>query len=468
MPGKISILKENGETLNSNIVSIFTMPETEKKYIITTENAVDPHGLTVLHVSELVDDTLARIATAEEWDAIKNIMRVIISGNVGSYTYLPVIANARTNGQYSRDISVSDVAAKQLTDAYFANQSSQGGAQPTPVGVPAQNPISANNGVVSAVPPVQNPGVQENVAANPSAPMAPMAQAAVPQGPATMQPSSIFPESSNVSTEDNELIPGIAEIGADQNVNSMSKPVLSPAESALPVNPGPSAQLTAAVEPVMPISITPVMDNTALAQQPQQVGGVAPALQQTGNISSVVAPVAQPSAGPSPVQPVPQAQIVQPAAVVPDVPSVTVNFNSAPSFAPNATLDEVVSGSQELFMESVKNLVQTMTEKIYRDLYEKEALLKEREKVINDREMMVNSQMMTMMNNFNNVAPTIATPTTVSPAQDVNGMAQPMQPVGMNINPMQGVAPQQNPQTMMPMSPLVNNAVISPIAQDNN
>lgn len=66
MPGKISILKENGEVLNSNVVSIFTIPETEKKYIIMTENTVDPHGLTVLHVSEIVDDTLARIATNEE------------------------------------------------------------------------------------------------------------------------------------------------------------------------------------------------------------------------------------------------------------------------------------------------------------------------------------------------------------------------------------------------------------------
>ena len=51
MPEKITIVKESGGNLNSNIVSIFTIPETQKKYIITTENAIDPHGLTVLHVS---------------------------------------------------------------------------------------------------------------------------------------------------------------------------------------------------------------------------------------------------------------------------------------------------------------------------------------------------------------------------------------------------------------------------------
>ena len=82
MPDKISILKESGETINSNVVSVFMIPDTEKKYIITTENAVDPHGLTVLHVSEIVDGSLQKIATDEEWSSIKTIMRAMISGNV--------------------------------------------------------------------------------------------------------------------------------------------------------------------------------------------------------------------------------------------------------------------------------------------------------------------------------------------------------------------------------------------------
>ena len=43
MPEKISIMKDSGETLSYNIVSIFTLPDTGKNYIITTENAVDPH-----------------------------------------------------------------------------------------------------------------------------------------------------------------------------------------------------------------------------------------------------------------------------------------------------------------------------------------------------------------------------------------------------------------------------------------
>lgn len=120
MPEKISLVKESGENISSNIVSIFLIPETGKRYIITTENAVDPHGLTVLHASELQEDKLVKIANDEEWSTIKTIMRAIISGNVGSYQYLPVLDRGKIDGQYSRDISVSATAAKQMADSYAA------------------------------------------------------------------------------------------------------------------------------------------------------------------------------------------------------------------------------------------------------------------------------------------------------------------------------------------------------------
>ena len=112
MPEKISIMRESGETLSSNIVAIFTIPDTEKHYVITTENAVDPHGLTVLHVSENVDGVLKKIATDDEWATIKTIMRSIISGSAGSFKYEPLLTTIKAEAQYSRDISVSASASK--------------------------------------------------------------------------------------------------------------------------------------------------------------------------------------------------------------------------------------------------------------------------------------------------------------------------------------------------------------------
>ena len=66
----------------------------------------------------------------------------------------------------------------------------------------------------------------------------------------------------------------------------------------------------------------------------------------------------------------------------------------------DATLDEVVLASQEMFMEGTRNLIQTIQEKIYRDIYHKEAELKAREEMLNQREKMLNDQMMSMMSNF--------------------------------------------------------------------
>ena len=117
MPEKITILKDGGESINSNIVSIFMIPESGKRYIITTENAVDPHGLTVLHVSEIQGTNLVKIETDEEWSLIKTVMRAIISSSVGSYQYIPSFSQATASGQYSRDISVSEPASKQMIDS---------------------------------------------------------------------------------------------------------------------------------------------------------------------------------------------------------------------------------------------------------------------------------------------------------------------------------------------------------------
>lgn len=118
MPEKITILKESGESVVSNIMSIFVVPESNKQYIITTENAVDPHGLTVLHVSEIRGDKIVKIQTDDEWATIKTIMRSIISGSVSSFKYIPIINNVNAADTYSRDISVSAGAAKTLLESY--------------------------------------------------------------------------------------------------------------------------------------------------------------------------------------------------------------------------------------------------------------------------------------------------------------------------------------------------------------
>ncbi len=174
MSEKISIALESGETISSNIVSVFMIPDSNKKYIVTTENAVDPHGLTVLHVSEIIDDTLSRVATDDEWSTIKTIMRAIISGNVGTYQYLPLVTEVKADSQYSRDISVSSSASKQMMDSYELGlkQLEEDKAQEN-----EENVVNSSSG------------------------------------------SSIFPDESVDANEDNSVVPGIVDVSDEKNTD---------------------------------------------------------------------------------------------------------------------------------------------------------------------------------------------------------------------------------------------------------
>ena len=128
--------------------------------------------------------------------------------------------------------------------------------------------------------------------------------------------------------------------------------------------------------------------------------------------SPVTLPVEEPAvqAAPEPVTFVAQADL---SAVAPvSIPSgqiaqeavananLGIRFDVNPSFAPNASLEEVVLASQQMFMEGVKNLVQTIQEKVYREMDNKEAELKAKEEMLNQREKMLNEQMMTVMSKF--------------------------------------------------------------------
>lgn len=410
MPEKISILKESGEVLTSNIVSVFTIPDTEKRYIITTENAVDPHGLTVLHVSEIVDNTLQKIATDDEWSSIKTIMRAIISGNVGSYKYLPIIEKASANGQYSRDISVSASASKQMIDNYNLGDKGNGGAAPAldaPVAPTPAAPVQTSTifptdgGVVSNDDEVA-PGIAE---LNESVPEAPVTQPVTPE----VQP--VTPE---------PVAPVVAEPVAPQvtptpggQVTVASVAVPQPVTPA-PLEPAPAPVVpTAPVEPVTP-TVAPVVTEepvvsteavvTDISSTPETEVPAAVSMLNTEAALDVaqnvtpepVAPIVPDALGPvtPPAEPA-EVQVAMPTAMVPDAQIVqgvqTPANDTTPSFAPDATLDEVVLGAQQMFMEGVKNLVQTIQEKVYRDLYAKEAELKSREALIEEKEKNLNN-----------------------------------------------------------------------------
>lgn len=430
MPEKISILKESGETLSSNVVSVFLIPDTQKRYIITTENAVDPHGLTVLHVSEIVDGTLQKVATDEEWSSIKTIMRAIISGNVGTFKYLPTIESIKASGQYSRDISVSASASKQMCDNYAVGDKSSA-TDSNLVGTEV-----SGGGTIA-----------------PSG----MNQSIMPTQEQVIQPSSIFPAATAVA-QDNELIPGIAEVPNNGGVMPQG-PVVQPMGGVQNNMAMPPVENNVFNQPIAPMPMNG-SENVGLnnLSQNQEVP-LNPAIGLVNNTMGMDRSGVQVALG---NQTVPTAQIAQ-EAQMPAGNEINFDSTAVPSFAPNATLDEVVAGAQAMFMEGVKNLVQTIQEKVYRDLYAKEAELKNKEAELEAREKMLNGQ--SMMSGSSVATPNMGISPTPSPISvTVSPLEQPVvQPFDTTSQMMNNSLPTQPPmnqQVMMGQSPMQMNGVV--------
>lgn len=132
MPEKITLINELGESTQSDIISVFKV--NNKKIIITTNNEVDPNGLIVLNISEVNGDKLNSITNDSDWDAIKNIMRSIISGtDKTKVEYEPILSIANVNNTNSfRYISVSNSAVQTMVNDYSSNK---------PVGDVAAEPV---------------------------------------------------------------------------------------------------------------------------------------------------------------------------------------------------------------------------------------------------------------------------------------------------------------------------------------
>ena len=288
MPEKITIVKESGESVTSNIMSIFMVPENNKQYIITTENAVDPHGLTVLHVSEIKGNKIVKVQTDDEWATIKTIMRSIISGSVGSFKYIPIISDVNAADQYSRDISVSAGAAKTLLESYTNGKKEVAITDDT-------TPVIDPNAISS---------------------------------------DSIFPTAPVDTDKDSEIVPGISVVDEQVNIEpAVSIETESTSDSTAGATDNTSDD---ASTPVIPI-----VNNMAETEEedPDSAGGNVlainteavnqePATEDPTNESSAVTPVIDPAI--APVVPTPEIPSVPEIPAMPDVPEISINENDNP------------------------------------------------------------------------------------------------------------------------------------------
>lgn len=385
MPDKIVILKESGEQLNSNIVSVFLVPENSKKYIITTENAVDPHGLNILHVSEINGDELLKIATEQEWLTIKNIMRAIISGNVGPYQYEKPLEQAKVNGQYYRDISVSVTASKQMSDNYQAEMKKKAEEEKNASKTDSVETIETDNAETKTEEVHTNPETESLNSLDSAEPIVVQSdddkkeetkeETVVEQAVPPTESDSVIPTGDSAPSTNSEVSPGISE-----NEEKVEEKVEEKAET-----PATEESKTEVEEK----KDEPEVKEEAVKEETTE--------KSEESVPAAQATVIEPNnAEVTPAQSIeePKEEVVKEEAKSSEGQTTTIKIDlTVPSnFGPDASLNEVLVGAQEVFLEGVKNLIQTMTEKIYRDYYEKEKNLKERENALIEREKMINNQ----------------------------------------------------------------------------
>ena len=328
MPEKVSIIKESGETVSSNVVSAFTIPDKGKNYLITTENTVDPHGLTVLHVSEIVDGALSKIASDDEWTTIKNVMRSIISNTVSSYQYIKINDSYKVSDTYSRDISVSLSASKQMIEGYFNSfkeSENVGSIFPSDTITP-----NTESEVV--------PGIVEQV--NPSDTN--QSAEATPEVPAPV--TEVTPEATT------EVPAPVTEV-TPEATSEVPAPVTEVTPEATPEVPAPVTEATPEATPEVP---TPVAEVTpeATTEVPAPVTEVTPE-------------------APAPV-----------ATVTPEV-SVSGAVNQSGDNT-QALVDEIINAIKPI-------LSKYLSSSSFDDLKKKEEALNQKEKMINDQMSIVMS-----------------------------------------------------------------------------
>lgn len=76
----MSIVNENGETEEVEVILAFEFKDNKKEYVVYTKNETDDAGNVTIYVASLIrvegaDPKLGSVETDEEWARIKNVLK---------------------------------------------------------------------------------------------------------------------------------------------------------------------------------------------------------------------------------------------------------------------------------------------------------------------------------------------------------------------------------------------------------
>ena len=248
---KIKLSLVSGSSLEKPLVTAFN--GANASYVVLDNEMNGTMGLPIILVSKLENNKLVKITDQNEWNAVKEYLRMIIAGNQVNYISVEPA------------LSADDVFFSQLTLPVASFEALKNNYNP--------------NGVSNA--PVENASAPSGVAPTPDvAPVAP----AMPASPVTPEVTPASP--SPVTTPNAETV--------------ASEPVMPNMAGQMPSAPvaEPTTPVTPAVEPtVAPEEPTPMPNVTPVMPEPPQNAQVAaPVMPEPVAPASLVEPPMPPSA----------------------------------------------------------------------------------------------------------------------------------------------------------------------------
>ena len=252
---KISITMASGSMLVKPLVTAFRGASGE--YIVLDNEINGSMGLPIILVTKLSNNRLVKITDQNEWNAVKDILRNIISGN--QMDYIDVPENLSGDDMFFSQLTLPVASFEVLKNNYKTLTT----AQESPNQQPSQNTQTVSNAQPNQFPQAtltQQPSQisQENAMPqnNQFSPAAPISQEGLdPQSAPIFQDNSASQSSQNVLEQKNDSF--VSPFTSTQNVDA---PVANP--FIQPQTMGNMEQTQVAPEPVnsMPVSQEAAVD----------------------------------------------------------------------------------------------------------------------------------------------------------------------------------------------------------------
>ena len=262
---KIKLSLVSGSSLEKPLVTAFN--GANASYVVLDNEMNGTMGLPIILVSKLENNKLVKITDQNEWNAVKEYLRMIIAGNQVNYISVEPALSADDVFFSQLTLPVASFEALKnnynpngVSNAPVENASTPNGVAPTP-DVAQVAPAMPTSPVTPEVTPASpSPVTPPNVDAVASEPVMPNMAGQMPSAPAAEPTTPVTPAvEPTVAPEEPTPMPNVTPVMPEppQNAQAAAPVMPEPVAPAPPVEPPmPSAPAEENPQPEVPVDFT--------------------------------------------------------------------------------------------------------------------------------------------------------------------------------------------------------------------